>query len=257
MDPRESHQERLGEMAARAVASGYDVAGERFDAITGRARARFQERDWHGMLADMGERLELHAIEVGRVAARLRGMLGEPGRREPVWRHARIAYAALVAGRPDRELAETFFSSVSRRMLASVGVNAETEFDAEAFAAEPGEASGGAAGENPALCNRYSGEGGAAGLVGRILEDCRFVALYEDLPGHARLAGRVIDAAVAAVAAVGRPSSGERRIAKSSRLNRRLAASWPSLSLRIAIILHSIVPRVMGSLCVPHCALGV
>jgi isocitrate dehydrogenase kinase/phosphatase len=191
MSTPEAYQQRLAEMAARAIASGFDAGWERFNAITSRARSRFEERDWHGMMADMGERLEVHPAEVARAAARLRGLLGEQGKRVGLWVNAKRAFAALVPGRSNRELAETFFNSVSRRMLGTVGKNSHTEFDSDEFVPDPSV-------ENPAIHGRYLLEGDGAATVRGILEECAFVSPYEDLSRDAQLAGREIRNALAA-----------------------------------------------------------
>ncbi len=46
----------------------------------------------------------------------------------PPWAEAKRAYAGLIAARDDVELAETFFNSVTRRVLGTVGVEPDTEF---------------------------------------------------------------------------------------------------------------------------------
>jgi isocitrate dehydrogenase kinase/phosphatase len=189
MTTPEAYHERLAKLAARAIASGFDASWERFNLITSRARSRFEERDWHGMLADMGERLEVHPAEAARSTARLRGLLGEQGRRARLWVQAKRAFAALIEGRPNRELAETFFNSVSRRMLRTMGKNVETEFDADDLVPAPSM-------ENPAILHRYAFAGDGAEAVRRILEACAFKAPYEDLERDARLAGQAIRASL-------------------------------------------------------------
>jgi isocitrate dehydrogenase kinase/phosphatase len=44
------------------------------------------------------------------------------------WERVRAEYAAQVSSRPDREIAETFFNSLTRRALATVGVDQSVEF---------------------------------------------------------------------------------------------------------------------------------
>ena len=66
-----------------------------------------------------------HALAAGRA---LRPILGEALHDATRWRAIRSAYAALIAGRVDHEAAATFFNSVTRRVLGTVGVNAEIEF---------------------------------------------------------------------------------------------------------------------------------
>ena len=182
---------RLAELAAGTVAGGFEASRERFDAITARARARFEKCDWHGMMADMGERLEHHSIGVDQVIARLRGILGGLVRDGRLWREARTAYAAQVAGWSNRELAETFFNSVARRVLKTVGINAATEFDREALHIDPDQGI-------PPVFDRHSAGEGTEAAVRRVLTACAFTAPFQDYERDVRLTARAIEAEVAA-----------------------------------------------------------
>ncbi len=181
---------RLAEQAAQTVAESFQANTARFDIITERSRALFEQRDWHGLLADMAERLEVHSQEVDRSIARLRATLGDLVRDESLWSGIKQAYAGLCSEWRNRELAETFFNSVSRRALSTAGIDPATEFDA-------GESPIGAQPEDPPIYDRHPCAGGTAGAVRRILEGCRFAAPWEDLERDARLAARAIDAQAA------------------------------------------------------------
>jgi isocitrate dehydrogenase kinase/phosphatase len=184
------HENRLAEMAARTIAGGFEVYHERFDAITARAKTHFEQREWHTMMADMGERLELHSVEVDRVIARLRWQIGAPIRNADTWKAVKAAFSSIVATHRNRELAETFFNSTSRRVLSIVGKNPDTEFDSEESQVDP-------ANENPRLYRRHEWAGDTPALVQRILDDCRFAAPFENLARDANAVAREIDDYVA------------------------------------------------------------
>ncbi len=188
---------RLAELAAGTVAGGFEASRQRFDAITARARTRFEQCDWHGMMADMGERLEHHSIGVDQVIARLRGILGGLVRDARLWREARTAYAGLVAGWGNRELAETFFNSVARRVLKTVGISAATEFDREELLIDPDQ-------EFPPVWERHPVDDGTEEAVRKALEVCSFAAPFEDFERDVRLTSSAIEAAVAASPWAGR-----------------------------------------------------
>ena len=61
----------------------------------------------------MGERLALHSREVDRVISELGGAL-EAVPSESGWAAVKCEYGALLPGERNRELAETFFNSVTR-----------------------------------------------------------------------------------------------------------------------------------------------
>jgi isocitrate dehydrogenase kinase/phosphatase len=188
---------QLADKAAGTVADRFEACARRFDLITDRARTRFEQRDWHGMLADMGERLELHSLEVDRLITWLRGTLGEQILDEELWVHLKDAYARLVSSWRNRELAETFFNSVSRRVLSTAGINPATEFDAD-------ESSIGPDAKDPTIYEGHACAGDIIGAVRHILEGCGFTTPFEDLERSARTVADAIDAQVAATPGAGR-----------------------------------------------------
>jgi len=111
--------------AAGEVLAAYEAWIERFRALTRRARPRFLGREWHEGQADAAERIDLHGAAVARAVDALAAMRVDGPR-------ARDRYAASTSGRPDAELAETFYNSVMRRVLGIVGVDPGAEFTAAA-----------------------------------------------------------------------------------------------------------------------------
>jgi isocitrate dehydrogenase kinase/phosphatase len=101
---------------------------DRFDQITQRAPIRFINRQWAGVQADTTERLNLYATVVDQTEVDIRGLLGDRVAENKIWAGAKADYAARIANWDDRELAETFFNSVTRRILGTVGVNRQIEF---------------------------------------------------------------------------------------------------------------------------------
>jgi isocitrate dehydrogenase kinase/phosphatase len=112
---------------ARVVGDLFFAYRQRFDAVTARAPARFAGREWRAAQADAAERLELYASHVRQAVGAVRARAGDPPPRA-LWCNAREQYAAAVAARADAEIAATFFNSVTRRVYATIGVDADTEF---------------------------------------------------------------------------------------------------------------------------------
>jgi len=114
--------------AVALIAGAFERYRRDFLAITRRAPARFADRDWSGSLHDARERLDLYGRVVNELLGELRPALGAREREETLWIAMRGAYAERVAGHPMREVAETFFNSITRRIFATVGVNPRIEF---------------------------------------------------------------------------------------------------------------------------------
>jgi len=173
-----------GEMAS-TIAASFDAYRTGFAAITRRARERFRRRDWHGAATDAVERLDLYGDVVNAIERQVRAALGQRTMDEIVWGAARSEYSGLVAHRNDRELAETFFNSVTRRIFTTVGVDQYIEFVDSDFEEAPAPSVDG-------VTRTYRAET-TVGLVEAILRDPWFDAPYRDLHGDAALVAEHLD----------------------------------------------------------------
>jgi isocitrate dehydrogenase kinase/phosphatase len=126
-DPRPADESR-GASAAEVIRRRFDAYHREFRAITRRAPARHEQRDWRGVQADALERLDLYEHVVRRTVAETRETLGGLVEHKSIWAVMKRAYSAGIAARPDLELAQTFFNSVTRRIFATVGVDPGIEF---------------------------------------------------------------------------------------------------------------------------------
>jgi isocitrate dehydrogenase kinase/phosphatase len=176
---------RVANLGAHAVHSAFDAYHGRFRAITGRARGRFERCDWQGLRADGTERLDLYREAVDSTVQAIRDLLGERVGDRLVWAGMKAVYSGLISARDDWELAETFFNSISRRTLQTVGVDAAIEFVDSDFDVPPTESV-------VPVCRPYEGGDAIAQLVRRVLEDFRFQVGYEDLERDAGLAAAAI-----------------------------------------------------------------
>ncbi len=177
---------RLANVGARAAVHAFSHYQDRFRAITGRARGRFEQRDWHGVQADMVERLDLYRDVIDEVTAEMRSLLGDHVEDTVTWASLKAVFSGLIADRGDWEIAETFFNSVTRRIFATVGVDHRIEFVATDFDSPPTRA------PRP-LFYRYKSTGSIEELIEAILTDFRFDVLYEDLRRDAKLAAAALE----------------------------------------------------------------
>src|SRR5262249_57714891 len=109
-----------------------DYLGE-FRDIPRRAARRHEQQEWQAIQRDARHRLDLHPALVGRAVTELGGASTASGDHHARWIGAKRAYAELLAHRPDYELAQTFFNSVTRRLLTTVGVDPAVEFVEEEY----------------------------------------------------------------------------------------------------------------------------
>jgi len=183
-----------GEVAT-AIATAFESYRSGFSAITRRARDRFRRQDWHGEVADAVLRLDLYGHVVDSLEEQVRSSLEGRTTDEALWGAARSEYSSLVAHRDDRELAETFFNSVTRRIFITVGVDQQIEFVDSDFAEPPPASSEG-------VTKTYR-EATTPGLIEAILRDPWFDAPYRDLRGDAALAAARLQGCLAEAAGRG------------------------------------------------------
>lgn len=178
--------EPLAEHAAGLVLEAFDRLNEAFQEITFRAGRMFEEGDWHGGRRDAAARLDLYEQALDGVAVRLDETLGTVARGKAVWAAARPRFAALARTRYDIDRAETFFNSVTRKMLGTVGIDRDVEF----FFVHPKPAG---AWEVTDVARRYTHPGDTARLNAGIFADFPFRVGYERSERDAALVAQEID----------------------------------------------------------------
>jgi isocitrate dehydrogenase kinase/phosphatase len=176
----------VAEKAARLTLEAFDTLNGEFQAITRRARHRFEEKDWTGARADAVERLDAYEVALDRTAAHLDAALGPRAHEQSLWRSAKHPFARLVTDRYDLDRAETFYNSVTRKLLQTVGLNRDVEFFYlhSKSSSPPSEEQ---------VFRRYPAAADTAAVVGRILSDLGLNAGFEDPERDARLIAQEID----------------------------------------------------------------
>jgi len=158
---------------ARSIAAAFADYNAEFRAITRRAPQRFEARDWRGSQRDAVERIELYDRFVKATADKIKVDLGVPARDAAFWRESKAAFTALIVELPDSEFTKTFFSSVTRRLFGTVGVNPEIEYialDLDPLARIT----------SHVVTNTYTNRGSLALLFEEVLTDFRFRTPYRD-----------------------------------------------------------------------------
>ena len=128
-ESRDDASHRIVRECAAVVADAFDEYHERFRFAARRAARHFRARDWLAVRDEATERLRLYARSVDHAIAQVVRRSRDASRGRRLWAAMRDEYGAIVADRADREIAETFFSSVTRRRFATSGVDREIEFE--------------------------------------------------------------------------------------------------------------------------------
>jgi isocitrate dehydrogenase kinase/phosphatase len=120
--------ERRAEAIGQAIFDAFEDYHARFAEITGRARQRFEARDWSAARDDAVARIALYDQCIGECMLRLRAVLMGQAHDRALWIRAREHYAALLAGLIDQELYKTFYNTLTRRYFRTHGVDPLIEF---------------------------------------------------------------------------------------------------------------------------------
>jgi isocitrate dehydrogenase kinase/phosphatase len=153
-----------------------------------RAQQRFEQQDWHGLQADAVERLNVREVYIQSALQYLRPLIGERFRNRNLWRYVKHAYAELCQGHPAAEIAKTYFTSVTRRVFDTVGIDVPIEFQGADLETPPALA----AGDQPPYVT-YATGGSLTALARACLQHARFRIPYEDLERDAVLIARVLE----------------------------------------------------------------
>src|SRR5262245_6611726 len=176
----------LVEDGASIIAESFRSYTERFRDLTHRARANFESRDWHAVQRDSARRFDLYLEAVQEGLDALRPILGDRIADRPTWTALRSAYARAVKGRPDVELAETFFNSFTRKIFHTIGADPAVEFVIPQLHWPAMPLAG-------AEMTTFRREGTLASLVGAVQGACRFRPGWEDAPGDAGRVARAME----------------------------------------------------------------
>ena len=135
---------------------------------------------------DARERLDLYAGVVAKTRADLKDLLQSRFTDERLWPTIKAVYSALISGRDDWEVAETFFNSVTRQIFTTVGVDPAVEFVSTDFVKPPTKA-------HQRVYHAYHPTGSTSALIESVLTDFRLNVLYEDIRRDSKLVALEVD----------------------------------------------------------------
>ena len=102
---------------ARALIEGFDRHYRLFSQTNLEAKGRFEAADWHGQQRAQRERIEFYDKRVDEAAERLQREFQAGALKMDVWQQVKLHYIGLLVDHKQPELAETFFNSVTTKIL--------------------------------------------------------------------------------------------------------------------------------------------
>ena len=120
--------ESLAAMCARTIRGGFARYNADFRDVTRRARRCFEEMDWQAGRIDGVARIDLYEDHVSSKIETLRGVLGDRIDDHELWKEIKAEFDDQIRDYVDLEFTKTYFSSITRRIFGTVGIDTEVEF---------------------------------------------------------------------------------------------------------------------------------
>ncbi|MDX9842392.1 MAG: bifunctional isocitrate dehydrogenase kinase/phosphatase [Aquabacterium sp.] len=114
--PQQLTDSRVFEIA-RALLDGFDRHYKIFSETSAQSKRRFEDADWHGQQTAQRVRIEFYDLRVKEAVERLENDYGASTLPMEVWHQIKLFYIGLLTGHRQPELAETFFNSVTIKIL--------------------------------------------------------------------------------------------------------------------------------------------
>ncbi len=102
---------------AKAMMDGFNRHYRLFRTESARAKHRFETADWHGQQRAQRERIEFYDLRVKECVRRLEKEFQADAQPMDIWHQVKLHYIGLLVDHHQPELAETFFNSVTCKIL--------------------------------------------------------------------------------------------------------------------------------------------
>jgi isocitrate dehydrogenase kinase/phosphatase len=102
---------------AKAMMDGFNRHYRLFRTESARAKHRFETADWHGQQRAQRERIEFYDLRVKECVMRLEKEFKAGVQPMDLWQQIKLHYIGLLVDHRQPELAETFFNSVTTKIL--------------------------------------------------------------------------------------------------------------------------------------------
>jgi len=102
---------------AKALMDGFNRHYRLFRTESARAKHRFETADWHGQRRAQRERIEFYDLRVKECTRRLEREFKAGDLAMDVWQQVKLHFIGLLVDHHQPELAETFFNSVTTKIL--------------------------------------------------------------------------------------------------------------------------------------------
>ena len=161
---------------ALALIQGFNKHYTLFRETSKEAKARFEQGDWLGVHKAVKERIRFYDDRVDECVERLRNEFDASNIDQPTWQQIKLLYIGLLLNHKQPELAETFFNSVTTKILHRNYFHNDFIFVRPTVSTENIEAD-----NDPTYRSYYAKDDGLHGSIRGIVEDFRWQRPFADL----------------------------------------------------------------------------
>ena len=165
---------------AKAMMNGFNRHYQLFRTESARAKHRFETADWHGQQRAQRERIEFYDLRVREASMRLEREFKAGEQSMDLWHEVKLHYIGLLVNHHQPELAETFFNSVTTKILHRSYFQNDFIFVRPAVSTEYIENEEPTA--LPTYRSYYPTQGTMAEVVQKLVQDFALHIEFEDLP---------------------------------------------------------------------------
>ncbi|MGB7501731.1 MAG: bifunctional isocitrate dehydrogenase kinase/phosphatase [Azonexus sp.] len=161
---------------ALATIQGFNKHYKLFRETSKNAKERFEQGDWLGVHKAVKERIRFYDDRVDECVERLRNEFDAGNLDENTWQQVKLLYIGLLLNHKQPELAETFFNSVTTKILHSDYFRNDFIFVRPSLSTENIEPE-----QTPTYRSYYAMEDGLRGSIRKIVGDFEWQRPFADL----------------------------------------------------------------------------
>ena len=161
---------------ALALIQGFNKHYSLFRETSKEAKTRFEKADWLGVHKAVKERIRFYDDRVNECVERLNTEFDASEIDQPTWQQVKLLYIGLLLNHKQPELAETFFNSVTTKILHRNYFHNDFIFVRPTVSTENIESD-----NTPTYRSYYAQDEGVRGAIHNIIKDFEWRRPFEDL----------------------------------------------------------------------------
>jgi len=175
---------------AQALVEGFNKHYRLFRQISREAKGRFERAEWQAVRQAHAERIQYYDDRVAEAVERLQREFDTASLPDALWQEIKLQYVGLLTNHKQPELAETFFNSVSCKILQRSYYHNDFIFVRPAVSTEYLES------DPPAYRSYYPLRDGLRAVLHQIFKDCDLKCRFRNLGRDLRFVLRAVRVAL-------------------------------------------------------------